>query len=104
MNIKNIIQECVQNSLLEEARKNQIRRIVAEEMKKYALNEKETTNIRMARRILNDPTNNNTQIADKVLPDDWADSTKRSYISKLKRNERNITDDLALDIMNTQKQ
>ena len=101
--IKNYINECVRSTISEELKKQQIRNIVEGVIKKYLINEKETTNKRQAGSILNDPTTNNAQIADIVLPKDWADSTKRSYISKLKRKEREMSDDMALDIINTQE-
>ena len=101
--IKNYINECVRSTISEELKKQQIRNIVEGVIKKYLINENENTNKRQAGSILNDPTTNNAQIADIVLPKDWEDSTKRSYISKLKRKEREMPDDMALDIINTQE-
>ena len=103
MNIKHLINECV----LYEMRKAQIRKMVAEELI-HQLNEKKKTEtskngdnktkstqeieIRTAYRK---PMINGAALADKICPKDWKDSTKRSYVSKLfgkNKNPRKPTD------------
>lgn len=102
MNIRRLINECV----LREMRKAQIRKMVAEELMrqinekksssgKNGVNKTKTTQEIEIRNTYRKPMVNGAALADKICPEDWKDSTKRSYVSKLfgkNKNPRKPTD------------
>ena len=110
MNIRRLINECV----LREMRKAQIRKMVAEELMrqinekksssgkkkksssgKNGVNKTKTTKEIEIRNIYRKPMVNGAALADEICPEDWKDSTKRSYVSKLfgkNKNPRKPTD------------
>lgn len=98
--------------ITENKEKQVIRRIVESVVYDYLFEKKKskksksksqkskTGDEKKADEILNDPHINNAELANDVLPRSWKDSTKRSYISKLKRGKRKASKKLIKDINN----
>lgn len=102
--IKNL-QSFINNVVLEEVQRNKIRKMISEEFIRQ-LNEKKknpnslktgekgkrkskgTKEIEV-QKFYNDDMTNGAELARKVCPNNWKDSTKRSYVSKLWGKNKN---------------
>lgn len=84
-NIRQLIYESVKSAIDEKRKQERLVRLVSEEVMSR-LNEKDEsteTKEKENKAFYNDKLTNGAELARETLPDNWKDSTKRSYMSKL---------------------
>ena len=96
----NRLQTLINETVIKEFQKNEIKNLIDEEVQRL-LNEKKekssksgtnktrTTKEIEVQKFYRDEMTNGAELARKICPKHWADSTKRSYVSKILGKNKN---------------